>query len=127
MNPDVEIVVQTYVPTPQRNGMFGGVDKQMDSHDAGRVARLSVVRQGHSKNPELAWLPRRVRRRIDEFETVMRSRWPTIQDIRLSCVGTAVAQDAECVAIPAWCLWPSVRVAAGAETRAVRQPRHESL
>jgi hypothetical protein len=32
-------------------------------------------------DPDLPWLPRRVRRRIEDFETVISSRWPTIQDI----------------------------------------------
>ena len=29
INPDTEIIVQTYVPTPQPNGMYGGVDQQI--------------------------------------------------------------------------------------------------
>jgi hypothetical protein len=35
------------------------------------------------KNPRLPWLQSRTRRRINDFELVVNSRWPTIQDIRL--------------------------------------------
>ena len=35
------------------------------------------------QDPRLPWLPRRVKRRIDNFELVINSRWPTVQDIRL--------------------------------------------
>ena len=36
------------------------------------------------QDPALPWLPRRIKRLIDAFETVMACRWPTIQDSRLS-------------------------------------------
>lgn len=128
LNPDVEIVVQTYVPTPQKNGMYGGVEGEMkfpttpDEWLSGPWFDKSIRR-----NPELTWLPRRVRRRIDEFEVVMRSRWPTIQDIRLPAWGRLLLQ-----ALSAW------RYRLGIYARPfelrlaqrlvrLRQPRHESL
>jgi anaerobic magnesium-protoporphyrin IX monomethyl ester cyclase len=128
VNPDVEIVVQTYVPTPQRNGMFGGVDKQMEfptTPDAwlGYPWYDKAIR----KNPELAWLPRRVRRRIDEFETVMRSRWPTIQDIRLPVWGRLLLKT-----LSAWRYRLGVyshpfELRLALKLVRLRQPRHESL
>jgi hypothetical protein len=33
--------------------------------------------------PSLPWLPRRTKRLIDAFETVLACRWPTMQDINL--------------------------------------------
>jgi hypothetical protein len=84
INPAVEIVVQTYVPVPQRNGMFGGVDSQVHFPSTpDEWASSPWYNFAIRKDPELPWLPRPVRRRIDGFETVMRARWPTIQDIRL--------------------------------------------
>jgi hypothetical protein len=44
------------------------------------------------KDPQFPWLPARVRRRIDNFELVVNSRWPTIQDTRLSGWGRALLQ-----------------------------------
>jgi hypothetical protein len=35
------------------------------------------------QDPRLPWLPSRVKRRIDNFELVINSRWPTVQDIHL--------------------------------------------
>ena len=35
------------------------------------------------QDPRLPWLPGHVKRRIDNFELVINSRWPTIQDIHL--------------------------------------------
>jgi anaerobic magnesium-protoporphyrin IX monomethyl ester cyclase len=34
-------------------------------------------------DPNVAWLPRNIKRRIDNFDLVINSRWPTIQDIQL--------------------------------------------
>ena len=81
-NPDVEIVVQTYVPTPQKNGAYGGVDIEFPaSPDEWITPRWYpyLIRT----DPQLPWLPPHVKRRIRNFETVMNSRWPTTQDMRL--------------------------------------------
>jgi anaerobic magnesium-protoporphyrin IX monomethyl ester cyclase len=45
------------------------------------------------QDPHLPWLPRQVKRRIDNFELVINSRWPTIQDIRLPRWGRAMLQS----------------------------------
>jgi hypothetical protein len=34
-------------------------------------------------DPNLPWLPKPVKEQIDNFELVVNSRWPTIQDIHL--------------------------------------------
>jgi len=39
------------------------------------------------KDPAVSWLPHRIKQRIDDFELVVNSRWPTIQDIRLPAWG----------------------------------------
>jgi anaerobic magnesium-protoporphyrin IX monomethyl ester cyclase len=77
--------------------------------------------------PQLSWLPAHVRRRIQDFETVMNSRWPTMQDMRLPGWGRTLLKS-----LSSW------RYAAGAygfpgELRLaqklvrLRQPRLESL
>jgi radical SAM superfamily enzyme YgiQ (UPF0313 family) len=88
LNPATEIIVQTYVPTPQANGMYGGVDNQVrfpstPDEWASEVWFKYTIRT----DPQLPWLPRHVKRRIHDFETVMRSRWPTVQDLRLPIWG----------------------------------------
>ena len=93
INPDVEIVVQTYVPVPQPDGMFGGVQ--------GKIQFPSTPEEWASDrwykfttrvDPQLPWLPRRIKRRIDDFELVMASRWPTVQDVHLPRWGRTLLQ-----------------------------------
>ena len=89
VNPDVEIVVQTYVPTPQRSGAYGDVEVKFPmTPDEWITDRWYpyLIRT----DPQLPWLPAHVKRRIRDFETVMNSRWPTTQDIRLPRWGRAL-------------------------------------
>jgi radical SAM superfamily enzyme YgiQ (UPF0313 family) len=126
VNPDVEIVVQTYVPTPQEHGAYGQVQvafpRTPDEWVSDEWYKLLI-----RTDPDLPWLPAPVRRRIRDFETVMNSRWPTTQDLRLPGWGRAVLKS-----LSSW------RYAIGAyghpgELRAaqklvrLRQPRLESL
>ena len=84
LNPDAEIVVQHYIPTPNPDGMFGGIDHKMrfpstpDEWATERWFNFTI-----REDPQLPWLPRSTKRRIDNFELVINSRWPTVQDIRL--------------------------------------------
>ena len=83
VNPDVEIVVQTYVPTPQQSGSYGDVDVDFpstpDEWITDRWYKLLI-----RTDPQLPWLAPEVKRRIRDFETVMNARWPTTQDVRLT-------------------------------------------
>jgi anaerobic magnesium-protoporphyrin IX monomethyl ester cyclase len=94
LNPDAEIIVQHYIPTPQRDSMYGHVDGQIqfpntpEEWAAERWYNFTV-----RADPQLPWLPRRVKRRIDEFEQVINCRWPTIQDIHLPRWGRMLLQS----------------------------------
>ena len=126
VNPAVEIVVQTYVPTPQRNGAWGGVEIPFPSTPDEWITDhwyRFLIRT----DPQLPWLPPHIARRIHDFETVMNSRWPTTQDMRLPGWGRTLLKS-----LSSW------RYAAGAydfpgELRLaqklvrLRQPRLESL
>jgi radical SAM superfamily enzyme YgiQ (UPF0313 family) len=92
VNPDVEIVVQTYVPTPQQNGAYGGVEVKFPSTPDEWIMPswyAYLIRT----DPQLPWLPPHVRQRIRDFETVMNSRWPTTQDMRLPAWGRTLLQS----------------------------------
>src|SRR5262249_21215403 len=122
------IVIQTYVPTPQRNGMYGGVDAQMRFPSTpDEWVTYPWYDYTIRKNPELPWLPRQVRRRIDDFETVMRARWPTIQDFRLAAWRRLLLRllgswryGLGIYAYPFELRWAQ-------KLMRLRQPRHESL
>jgi radical SAM superfamily enzyme YgiQ (UPF0313 family) len=84
LNPAAEIIVQHYIPTPQRETMYGDVDGSIEfpttpeEWAAPRWLNFTI-----RNDPNLPWLPERVKSQIDNFELVVSSRWPTIQDIRM--------------------------------------------
>lgn len=88
LNPDAEIVVQHYTPVPQRERMYGGVEGQItfpttpDEWATDRWQRFAT-----QKDPSTPWLRPRTKRLIDNFELVVSSRWPTVQDIHLPTWG----------------------------------------
>lgn len=88
LNPDAEIIVQHYIPTPHPDGMYGGVGEAIrfpatpEEWATERWYNFTIRR-----DPNVPWLPRRVKQRIDNFELVINSRWPTAQDIYLPSWG----------------------------------------
>jgi len=126
VNPAVEIVVQTYVPTPQKSGSYGEVEVAFPSTpDEWISARWYpyLIRT----NPQLPWLPEHVKRRIRDFETVMNSRWPTTQDMRLTGWGRALLKmlGSWRYALGAYDFPGELRLAQ--KLVRLRQPRLESL
>ncbi len=93
LNRDAEIVVEHYTPVPQREEMYGGVEKQFqfpttpDEWATDRWQRFAT-----QKDPSTPWLGPRTKRLIDDFELVVSSRWPTVQDIRLPAWGRRLLQ-----------------------------------
>src|SRR5262249_47373542 len=84
INPDAEIIVQHYIPTPHPDAMYGNVDDQIElprTPDEWATERWLNFTIRH--DPHLPCLPRRLKRGIDNFARVINSRWPTIQDSRL--------------------------------------------
>ena len=85
INPISEIIVQHYTPTPHPDGMYGDIDdkitfpKTPEEWATPRWYNFTVRR-----DPKLPWLPRKTKRLIDSFETVLQCRWPSIQDARIS-------------------------------------------
>lgn len=88
LNPDAEIIVQHYIPVPHPEGMYGAVEGKIqfpstpDEWATDRWLNFTI-----RQDPQLPWLSRSVRRRIDNFELVINSRWPTIQDVHLPTWG----------------------------------------
>jgi radical SAM superfamily enzyme YgiQ (UPF0313 family) len=88
LNPESEIIINTYTPVPQREAMYGNVEDQVrfpttpEEWATERWQRFTT-----QKDPSAPWLKARTKRRIDDFDVVVTSRWPTIQDIRLPSWG----------------------------------------
>jgi anaerobic magnesium-protoporphyrin IX monomethyl ester cyclase len=84
INPDSEIIVQHYTPTPQPSKqMYGDVEDKISFPDspAGWASPewLNYTLRIDTRAP---WLEPKTKKLIDNFETVVASRWPTVQDIR---------------------------------------------
>ena len=83
LNPSSEIIMYHYTPVPQRGSMYGDID--------GQIAFPGTPEEWATKrwmdftlriDPNTPWLKRKTKRLIDNFELVVGSRWPTVQDIR---------------------------------------------
>lgn len=84
LNPGAEIIVQHYIPTPHPDGMYGNIETKIEfprTPEEWASERWFNFTTRH--DPNVAWLPRRLKRHIDNFELVISSRWPTIQDMQL--------------------------------------------
>jgi radical SAM superfamily enzyme YgiQ (UPF0313 family) len=93
LNPACEIIVQHYIPTPHPDGMYGKVEGKIEFPSSPEEwASERWLNFTIRQDPCLPWLPRRVKRRIDNFELVINSRWPTMQDIHLPAWGRAMLQ-----------------------------------
>ncbi|HEY1336926.1 MAG TPA: radical SAM protein [Bryobacteraceae bacterium] len=126
VNPDVEIVVQTYVPTPQQAGAYGGVHMPFpatpDEWITDRWYKLLI-----RTDPQLPWLPPNVKRRIRDFETVMNSRWPTMQDMRLPRWGRTLLKSLSSWRYALGAYGHPAELRAAQKLVRLRQPRLESL
>lgn len=83
INPKSEIIMYHYTPVPQRTGMYGDID--------GQIAFPTTPEEWATKrwmdftvrvDPNTPWLKKKTKKLIDNFEVVINSRWPTVQDIR---------------------------------------------
>ena len=83
INRQSEIIIYHYTPVPQRTAMYGNIDNQ--------VSFPTTPEEWATKrwmdftlriDPNTPWLKRKTKKLIDNFEVVINSRWPTVQDIR---------------------------------------------
>jgi anaerobic magnesium-protoporphyrin IX monomethyl ester cyclase len=87
INPDSEIIIQHYTPTPQPHAaggeMYGKIDGDVPFPDT--PAEWATKRWMDFTlriDTSAPWLTRKTKKLIDNFEIVVGSRWPTVQDIR---------------------------------------------
>lgn len=94
LDPRSEIIIYHYTPVPQRGSMYGEID--------GQIQFPTTPEEWASKrwmdftlriDPNTPWLKRNTKHLIDNFETVVSSRWPTVQDIRAPRWSRALLQS----------------------------------
>jgi radical SAM superfamily enzyme YgiQ (UPF0313 family) len=82
INPDSEIIMQHYTPTPQRGTMYGELDGKFSfPNSPGEWASKEWMDFTLRIDTRAPWLKPKTKRLVDNFETVVASRWPTVQDI----------------------------------------------
>jgi anaerobic magnesium-protoporphyrin IX monomethyl ester cyclase len=88
VNPMMELISYFYTPTPQRRGTYGDVDPL-----AGTPTTLEewttpewLAWMTH-EDPLVPWLDRRLKERVQNFELVLKSRFPSIHDLRTASWG----------------------------------------
>src|SRR5262249_5186789 len=93
VNPDSEIIIYPYTPVPQRDRMYGDVDERVEfPMTPDEWASDQWMNFALRKNPQSPWLKPSTLRRIDNFTLVVSSRWPPVQDLRLSSLGRRALQ-----------------------------------
>jgi radical SAM superfamily enzyme YgiQ (UPF0313 family) len=128
LNPRAEIIVQHYIPTPHPDGMYGQVDERIDFPSTPEEwATERWYNFTVRKDPRLAWLPPDIKRLIDNFELVVNSRWPTMQDIHLPRWGRAMLQVLSSWRYALGVYDVPVELAWAQRLLSVRRPRLESL
>jgi anaerobic magnesium-protoporphyrin IX monomethyl ester cyclase len=82
INPDSEIIIYHYTPVPQRGSMYGNIDGQISfPNTPAEWATAQWMDFTLRIDTRAPWLKRRTKKLIDNFEIVVGSRWPTVQDI----------------------------------------------
>jgi hypothetical protein len=83
VNPAMELITYFYTPTPQRRGTYGNVDAVSVTPDTLEewIEAEWVAWMTH-EDPRVPWLPRRLKAKVEDFELVLKSRFPSIQDAR---------------------------------------------
>jgi radical SAM superfamily enzyme YgiQ (UPF0313 family) len=128
LNPDAEIIVQHYIPTPHPDGMYGDVDGKIEfPRTPEEWASERWYNFTTRKDPALPWLPARVKRLIDDFELVINSRWPTVQDLQLPGWGRALLRSLGSWRYALGFYRFPVELAWAQKLVALRKPRLESL
>ena len=100
VNPAMELITYFYTPTPQRRGTYGNVDPL-----AGTPQTLEEWTQPEwvdwmtHEHPRSPWLVPHLKRRVDDFVLVLKSRFPSVHDRRTAPWGRRLAQ---LLARPRW-------------------------
>jgi anaerobic magnesium-protoporphyrin IX monomethyl ester cyclase len=88
LNPAAEIIMYHYTPVPQRERMYGDVDGQIQFPTTPEEwATDKWLNFTLRIDPATPWLKPATKKLIDNFELVVASRWPTIQDLRVPAWG----------------------------------------
>ncbi|MEP6731726.1 MAG: radical SAM protein [bacterium] len=88
VNPAMELITYYYTPTPQRRGTYGNVDALSGTPETLEewIEPEWVAWMTH-EDPIVPWLDRRLKAKVEDFELVLKSRFPSVQDARTASWG----------------------------------------
>ena len=93
INPAMELISYFYTPTPQRKETYGGVDATGTTpHTLEEWIQPEWVDWMTHENPRTPWLEPRLKARVDDFELVLKSRFPSVHDKRTRGWGKALGR-----------------------------------
>jgi anaerobic magnesium-protoporphyrin IX monomethyl ester cyclase len=88
VNPAMELITYFYTPTPQRRGTYGDVDAvSVTPTTLEEWIEPEWVAWMTHEDPRVPWLPRRLKAKVEDFELVLKSRFPSVQDVRTAAWG----------------------------------------
>jgi anaerobic magnesium-protoporphyrin IX monomethyl ester cyclase len=83
INPDMELISYFYTPTPQRRDTYGNIDPLVGTPDTlEEWTHTEWVDWMTHENPQTPWLNERLKARVENFELVLKSRFPSVHDRR---------------------------------------------
>jgi hypothetical protein len=93
INPAMELITYFYTPTPQRRGTYGDVDAVSGTPTSlDEWIQPEWVAWMTHEDPIVPWLDRRLKSRVEDFELVLKSRFPSVQDGKTAAWGKAVGR-----------------------------------
>jgi hypothetical protein len=100
INPAMELISYFYTPTPQRRETYGDVDARAGTPETLEewVEPAWVGWMTH-EDPHLPWFEQRLRARAQDFELVLKSRFPSVHDRKTRSWGKALGK------VAAWRRW----------------------
>ncbi|HYD25712.1 MAG TPA: radical SAM protein [Croceibacterium sp.] len=100
INPQSEIITHFYTPTPQRAATYGNVDPLSGTPtDLEEWTRPEWLGWMTHEDPDVPWLDRALKARVDDFDLVLRSRFPSANDLLTRRWGKLMGQV---LAMPRW-------------------------
>jgi anaerobic magnesium-protoporphyrin IX monomethyl ester cyclase len=95
INPAMELISYFYTPTPQRTGTYGDVNPTATTPETlEEWIEPEWVDWMTHENPRTPWLDQRLRMRVEDFELVLKSRFPSVHDKRTRVWGKALGRVA---------------------------------
>jgi anaerobic magnesium-protoporphyrin IX monomethyl ester cyclase len=95
INPAMELISYFYTPTPQRKGTYGGVNPTATTPQTlEEWIEPEWVDWMTHENPQTPWLQPKLKARVDDFELVLKSRFPSVHDKRTRAWGKVLGKVA---------------------------------